>query len=172
MKTNRPQKLTINIRYPSWATAGASVKINGKKFRVKRNPGSYIALERTWKNGDKIEIDFPMVLKVNPSENPDIVSISYGPIVLAAKMGTEGIQQPVPFSNPKLHNDYYTYDYHVPSTLSNMLNVKGKPVEEWLNPVAGQPLTFKTINVADKDFIFVPLFNLHRERYVVYWNLK
>ncbi|MDP3434746.1 MAG: glycoside hydrolase family 127 protein, partial [Bacteroidota bacterium] len=172
LKINQPQKLTINIRYPSWATAGASVKINGKKYRVKQNPGSYIALERTWKNGDKIEIDFPMELKVNPSENPDIASISYGPIVLAAKMGTEGMRKPAPFSNPDLHNDYYTYDYRVPLTLSNVLNVKGKPVEEWLKPVAGQLLTFKTINVADKDFIFVPLFDLHRERYVVYWNLK
>ena len=175
IKTNQSQKLTINIRYPSWATAGALVKINGKTIRVKQNPGSYIALERTWKTGDNIEIDFPMELNVNPSDDPDIVSISYGPIVLAAKMGIEGMEKPAPYSNPKLHNDYYTYDYNVPNDLSNVLNVnvKGKAVTEWLKPVDGKPLTFKTINATDdKSYTFVPLYDLHRERYIVYWNLK
>lgn len=172
LKTNQAQKLTINIRYPSWTTAGASVKINGKKFRVNQKPGSYIALERTWKTGDNIEINFPMELNVNPSDNPDIVSISYGPIVLAAKMGTEGMEKPAPYSNPKLHNDYYTYDFDVPANLSNVLGVKGKPVKEWLKPFDGKLLTFKTYNATDdKSYTFIPLYDLHRERYIVYWNL-
>ncbi|WP_423127217.1 glycoside hydrolase family 127 protein [Gaoshiqia sp. Z1-71] len=173
VKANQTQKLTISIRYPSWATAGASVKVNGKKVRVKQSPGSYISLERSWKNDDKIEIDFPMELQVNPSANPEVVSLSYGPIVLAAKMGTEGMESPAPYSNPNLHNDYYTYEYKVPATLSNELNVRGKPVKEWLKPVDGQSLTFKTVGVSSgKDFTFIPLYDLHRERYVVYWELK
>jgi len=83
------------------------------------------------------------------------------------------MQKPAPYSNPKLHNDYYTYDYHVPATISNVLNVKGKAVTEWLKPIEGNPLTFKTANIAEgKELTFVPLFDLHRERYVVYWKLK
>ena len=111
-------------------------------------------------------------LKASP-DNPDLVSVSYGPIVMAANMGTEGMEKHAPFSNPKLHNDYYTYNYHVPATISNILNVKGKPVTEWLKPVDGQPLTFRTVNsTTGKDYTFIPLFNLHHERYIVYWNLK
>tara|TARA_R110002050_G_scaffold81133_1_gene173424 strand:+ start:31933 stop:33876 length:1944 start_codon:yes stop_codon:yes gene_type:complete len=173
LTTDSPKNLTLKVRYPSWATAGGTIKVNGKKIRVKEKPGSYITITRTWKNGDKVEFDYPMELKVTPSDNPDVVSISYGPIVLAAKMGTEGMQKPAPFSNPDLHNDYYTYDYKVPEALSNELNVKGQPVGEWLKPVEGQPLRFKTVkDIVGEEITLVPLYDLHRERYIVYWNLK
>ena len=84
-----------------------------------------------------------MELMLHPSDNPDVVSITYGPLVLAAEMGTEGrMIKGAPFSNPNLHNDYYTYDYNVPETLTNELKVKGVPVNEWLKPVEGKVLTF------------------------------
>ena len=167
-------KMPICFRYPEWATSGVEVKINGKTMKVKQNPGSYITINRLWRNSDKLEVTFPMKLQLKASpDNPDIVSVSYGPIVMAANMGTEGMEKHAPFSNPKLHNDYYTYNYHVPATISNILNVKGKPVTEWLKPVDGQPLTFRTVNsTTGKDYTFIPLFNLHHERYIVYWNLK
>lgn len=173
-ETAVPVAMPVYFRYPEWATSGAIVKVNGKILRVKQIPGSYITIDRKWKNGDKLKVTFPMKLQVIPTpDNPDVVSISYGPIVLAAEMGTEGMEKPAPFSNPHLHNDYYTYDYHVPATLSNVLNVKGKPVNIWLKPVEGQPLTFKTVNATiDKDYKLIPLFNLRRQRYVVYWNIK
>ena len=166
--------MPVYVRYPEWATSGAFVKVNGKLLKVKQTPGSYITVERKWKNGDKLEVTFPMTLKVIPTAgNPDVFSVSYRPIVLAAKMGIEGMQKPAPYSNPKLHNDYYTYDYHVPANLSNILNVKGKAIETWLKPVVGQPLTFKIdSSVSGKDYTFIPLYDLHRERYIVYWNLK
>ena len=142
-------------------------------MQVTQPPGSYIALERSWNNGDQIEINFPMELVLNPSDNPDIVFITYGPLVLAAKMGTEGMQDPAPYSNPSLHNDYYTYDYHVPMSLTNILPVKGQSVTEWLKPITGQSLVFKTDSkMTGLDYTFIPLYDLHRERYVVYWKLK
>src|SRR5688572_6620253 len=48
-------KTSIHIRYPSWSTNGAIVKVNGKRVSVTQKPGSYIALNRVWKSGDKIE---------------------------------------------------------------------------------------------------------------------
>ena len=173
-ETGVPVSAPVYIRYPEWATSGAVVKVNGKTLKVKQLSGSYITIDRRWQTGDMLEVTFPMRLQVNSTpDNPDVVSVSYGPIVLAAKMGTEGMQKPAPYSNPNLHNDYYTYEYHVPANLSNMLNVKGKPVNEWLKPVEGKPLTFKTVNIlGEKEYIFIPLFDLHRERYIVYWNLK
>ena len=174
LETKTPVNMPVYFRYPEWVSSGLVVKINGKQVSIKQSQGSYITLDRKWQNGDKLEVTFPMKLKLSATpDNPDVVSVSYGPIVLAAKMGTEGMQKPAPFSNPKLHNDYYTYDYHVPATLSNVLNVKGKPVSEWLMPVDGKSLTFKTVdNIIDKELTFVPLYDLHRERYIVYWQLK
>ncbi|MCW0482391.1 glycoside hydrolase family 127 protein [Gaoshiqia sediminis] len=173
ISTSESKKMKLKLRYPSWATAGAVVKVNGKKIQVKEKPGSYITLDRTWENGDHVEFDYPMELKVNPSDNPEVVSISYGPIVLAAEMGTEGMKPSAPISNPEMHNDYYTYDFRVPAGLTNDLAIKGKSVEQWLKPVDGKPLTFITDeSITGKNYTFVPLYNLHRERYVVYWNLK
>jgi DUF1680 family protein len=174
ISAEQPKKLTLNLRYPSWATSGVIIKVNGKKISVNQKPGSYIAITRNWKTGDRIELEYPMMLEEIPTpDNQNVVSVSYGPIVLAAKMGTEGMKKPAPFSNPKLHNDYYSYQYNVPANLSNELNVKGKPVETWLKPVVGQPLTFKTDqSVSGREYTFIPLYDLHRERYVVYWNLK
>jgi DUF1680 family protein len=171
--TQRDQRLTISIRYPSWAAAGALVTVNGDTIQVAQTPGSYIDLERLWRNGDRIEIDYPMELRLTPTENPDIAAVSYGPIVLAAKMGTEGMQEPAPYSDPTLHNDYYTYNYRVPPMLSNALQVKGRPVAQWLKPVAGQPLVFRTDPaVAGAEYTLVPLYDLHRERHIVYWELQ
>ena len=173
VKLEESKKLVLKIRYPGWASAGVKISVNGKKIRVKEKPGSYIAIDRKWKDGDLVEIGFPMELMLHPSDNPDVVSITYGPLVLAAEMGTEGMIKGAPFSNPNLHNDYYTYDYNVPETLTNELKVKGVPVNEWLKPVEGKVLTFKTVNATEsKEFTFVPLFDLHQQRYNVYWKLK
>lgn len=174
ISTDEPLKLALNIRYPSWATSGVIVKVNGEKIRVKSKPGSYIKLNRTWNNDDIIEIAFPMELHWSDSnKNTETAAVMYGPIVLAAKLGVEGMKQPAPFSNPNLHNDYYTYDYNVPNAITNELQVKGQKFKNWLNPVENKPLTFKAIGIKNKEeLIFIPLFDLHRERYNVYWNLK
>ena len=173
IKTDSPKNLTLKVRYPSWATSGATVAVNGKKIRVKEKPGSYIAIARSWKDGDQVEIEYPMTLKMTPSDDPDVVSITYGPIVLAAEMGTEGMEPPAPFSNPDLHNDYYTYDFHVPADMTNELDAKGKAVSKWLSPVDGKPLTFRTDKaLVGKDLTFRPLYDIHHERYSVYWKLK
>ena len=108
----KPVKLAIKIRYPAW-TQNVEVKVNGKKISVKQSPSSYIVVERTWNNGDKIEINYPMSLQVaETNDNPDVFAEIRS--VYWQAMGTEGMHAPAPFSDPHRHNDYYTYDYHVP----------------------------------------------------------
>lgn len=166
--------LTIHIRYPNWAGGDASVKVNGKPVKIKTKPGTYISLEREWKNGDQIEVNFPMHLKLQPDPgDKNVVSITYGPIVLAAAMGTDNFVPPAPFSNPRLHNDYYTYDYHVPANISDTLSTKAKSIDDWLKPVAGKYMTFETVqSITGREMTFYPLFNMDRQRYIVYWKLQ
>lgn len=172
--SSNSQRATINILYPFWATSGVTVKVNGEKVKVKKEPGSYIAISEKWNKGDNIEVEFPMALKLQrTADNPDVAAVTYGPVVLAAKLGTEGMQSPAPFSNPNLHNDYYTYDYNIPESIDNVLKAKGEKIEKWLKPVKDEPLKFKTeTSVVGKELEFVPLYDLHRERYNVYWELK
>lgn len=171
IKSSSSVKMPLYIRYPSWATSGAIIKINGQKVHVKQKPGSYITLDKKWRNGDQIAITYPMELKaVATPDNPDKVAFTYGPMVLAGKMGTEGMVEPAPYSNPNLHNDYYTYDYQVPDNLVQELILDKKHLGKYIKPITGsEPLNFKVMN---EGITLAPLYNIHRERYVVYWDLK
>jgi len=167
--------MSLYLRYPSWAVNGAFIKVNGKKITINQPPGSYIAINRKWNKGDKIEITYPMSLMLVPTpDNPNIAAVVYGPIVLASPMGTEGMKSPAPYHDSEDPYQYYGYDYNIPSNIIHTLNVKSKPlIASWLQPVENEPLTFKTLNgVAEKEIIFKPYNAIHRERYVVYWDLK
>ena len=164
--TKTPVTTTVYLRYPSWS-GKATVRVNGKKIAVGQKPSSYIALTRRWQEGDCIEAVYPMQVRLETtSDNPKKGALLYGPIVLAGERGTEGMQEPAPFSNPKLYNDYYTYDYHVPAQLPTTLRVNRKQLGEVLKRV-GDGLNFTT----SQGDVIRPLYDIHRQRYVVYWNL-
>ena len=167
IQTDKPVTTTIYLRYPSWSE-GVKVNVNGKKVSVKQKPGSYIAVPRQWKDGDRIEANYPMSLQLETtSDNPQKGALLYGPLVLAGELGTEGMQTPAPFSDPALYNDYYTYDYHIPAGLNTTLQVDLKHPERNLQRT-GKGLEFKNA----EGTILKPLYDVHHQRYVIYWDLK
>lgn len=79
-------KFDLNVRVPNWATKGFFVKINGKEEKVKAVAGSYLTLNRKWKNGDTVELRMPFQFHLDPvMDQQNIVSLFYGPILLAAQ---------------------------------------------------------------------------------------
>ncbi|WP_114783000.1 glycoside hydrolase family 127 protein [Botryobacter ruber] len=174
IRTKDAINMPLYLRYPSWATSGATVKVNGKKVSISEKPGSYITLSRNWKNGDRVEVTYPMSLRlVAANDNPSKAAIAYGPVILAAKMGTEGMVGTAPDHNPADPYQYYGYDYNIPESLEHTLLASGDKINNWLKPVKGQALTFKTNSTqTGKEVMLVPYYNLHRERYVVYWDFK
>jgi len=79
-------KFDLNVRVPSWATKGFFVTINGKEEVVKTQPGSYLKLSRTWKDGDVIELRMPFQFHLDPvMDQQNIASLFYGPVLLAAQ---------------------------------------------------------------------------------------
>jgi DUF1680 family protein len=165
----KEKNVPLYIRYPSWATSGATIKINGKNVNINHTPGTYIVLNKNWKAGDKIDITYPMALRlVATNDNPDMAAIVYGPIVLAGDMGTEGMEAPIPFAKDQL--DYRNIP--VPDDIITTLNINGRKPDDWLVPVSGKPLTFKTTGVTSKEITMIPYYQISRLRYVIYWNLK
>jgi DUF1680 family protein len=76
----------VYVRVPAWATQGFIVKINGKQQSVKASPGTYLNLGQNWGNGDTIELKMPMHFHlVSVMDQPNIASIYYGPVLLAAE---------------------------------------------------------------------------------------
>jgi len=166
-KTTNPHT-QLYIRYPSWATSGASCTINGKPVRIAAVPGSYIRLDRDWKTGDKIDISYPMSLRWIPTnDNPQKAAIAYGPIVLAGDLGLQGIKDPAPFARDQ--KDYVGYD-SLPD-LSTALPVKGRHPGEWLKPVKDRPLVFKS-DLPEKAITLIPYYRTDRDRYILYWDLQ
>lgn len=79
-------KFDMHIRVPGWATKGFFVTINGTAQKITAKPGSYLTLNRTWKNGDVISLKMPFQFHLDPvMDQQNIASLFYGPILLAAQ---------------------------------------------------------------------------------------
>ena len=78
-----PQTFTVNLRIPGWAH-GARVAVNGKPVTDPIEPGTFAAVRREWRAGDRIELELPLALNVQPvdAQHPDVVALSAGPLVL------------------------------------------------------------------------------------------
>ena len=80
-------KFTIKLYIPSWS-GNASVSVGGKPVKGVRT-GEYLSVERDWKPGDEIKLDFDMKARlimakdgVNP-EGKNFQAVQWGPLVLA-----------------------------------------------------------------------------------------
>lgn len=151
--------ININLRIPYWAD-GIRIKINGKKHNLKKEENGYLSLKRNWKRGDKIDIEFDTNLRKENSPAEDLVTLFYGPFLLAGRLGTEGMKSPAPVSNPELYNDYYTYDYNISEGIEKNLDFDNiKRIE---------PLKWQTSG----GIILEPFYDIHGERHQVYWSTK
>jgi len=160
---------SLYIRYPHWAMSGAKITINGKIVKISEKPGSYIELKRVWKTGDKVVVNFPMSLRLIPAnDNAKVAAIAYGPLLLAGDMGTDGINPPAPFAKDQLE----FVKYNIPEDVISSLTVKKRKLTEWLTPLAGKQLTFETKDVGARPITMIPYYQIDKQRYVLYWNLK
>jgi DUF1680 family protein len=78
-------EFAIMLRIPGWAPA-AVVTVNGEEWPEEAQPGTYLALRRTWSAGDVIELELPMravLLEAHPlvEECHGQVAVKRGPVV-------------------------------------------------------------------------------------------
>ncbi len=163
--------VTLKIRYPYWAGKNAFIKVNGKTVSVKKSVlDGYLSIKRNWKQGDKIEVYYPMELHLVPANDSlEVAAIAYGPVILAGEMGSAGFSGREPHSDPTKHNDYYTYDYKIPSGLVTSLVLNKDNLNKGIEKLVADKAVFKVVK---EGITLKPLYNTHRERYVVYWNIK
>ena len=162
--TARPADFTLCVRIPYWADRDVVLKINGEVQTCEAKPASYVGLERTWRDGDAVQITLPMRLHTHPMpDDPALMSFMYGPLVLAAVLEdtddrpfqmAPGIGFDKPAADKKANYDYFLAE---PGSL-----------DEWIKPVPGKPLTFRTVDQV-KDYTFMPFHRITGERYGVYW---
>jgi uncharacterized protein len=86
VRAERPEKFTIYLRVPAWAGSKTSMAINGKSYPAPLHSGSFVAVEREWKDEDRIEytIDMPFRLESIEPAQPNIMALLHGPVTLFA----------------------------------------------------------------------------------------
>ncbi|MFJ6376107.1 beta-L-arabinofuranosidase domain-containing protein [Pseudarthrobacter oxydans] len=96
-----PTEATILLRRPGWALSmdvditGSRVTTSGSTERIsdaEPSDGVYVPIHRTWEGVTKITVQLKTGLRCEPlPDGSPWVSFLYGPIVLAARAGAEGI---------------------------------------------------------------------------------
>jgi DUF1680 family protein len=166
--SSTPVDLTLNIRHPAWCET-ATIKVNGQIQSTSPNPGAYIAVKRTWSDGDVVEVELPMALRTEPLPgSTDTLAVSYGPIVLAGKLGKEGITPGADIIvNERTYGDVLNDRIDVPTIAADPAKVIAA-----IKPVAGSALTFTAPIPGKPDGLtLVPYFRIAHERYSIYWKV-
>lgn len=164
----RPVKVTLKLRWPAW-TRSFVVTINGQTLNFAGvEPHSYLPLDREWRDGDVVEYTLPMSLRTEPlPHTTNIQAVLYGPIVLAAELGSAGM------ASLKLYQDNHNQDFYrnLPAPVTPVLVAENREVLSRIQPATGKPLTFQTRGlVQPRDVTLIPFYRMHHQRYSVYFE--
>ena len=170
LRLKKARSFSVKIRQPWW-TEGMTVSVNGKPL-VPESQGGYLVVTRKWENGDRIHVDMPMHLSV--MQTPDgkaQYSFLYGPLVLAAKTGTD--RQDGMYADDS-RGGHIANGPKIPQT--QMPAIVGTPgdVISHLQPVDGKPLTFRLSGLtlpAFEGLTLQPFYQLYECRYQIYFPL-
>lgn len=148
----KSKTFSLRLRYPYWATK-MDIKVNGKKVKAIKGTDGYVAISRQWKAGDKVEVQLGMQLREEATkDDASKVALVYGPIVMAGKL--DKVEHP--FSDPTKYNDYYTFDFKIPSSVVEKAKYDGLKSIKGFKTKAGVEL--------------IPFYDAHHCRYAVYWQ--
>jgi hypothetical protein len=161
---------TIYLRIPGWIADGGKVEVNGREMETFAEPGSYLAVRRVWRAGDKIRLMLPMQLTTEALPGAAQTSAAlYGPLVLAADLGAGPKDGPTKIlhgrgttpegvgpasANPQVHPDA--------SSLRS-----GRP--DWIEVESPSALRFRTIGLRENLDVH-PMYRIADQRYAVYWD--
>ena len=98
---------TIYVRIPGWASPDPVLSVNGTRVSNPVQPGTFATIRRTWKDGDRVELELPMPLRVEmvDANHPNLVALVQGPLVLFAvadsqpRFDRNGLLQAKPTNN-------------------------------------------------------------------------
>jgi len=122
----------MHLRVPAWADTKTRISVNGKRVGGDLVAGKFFELSRTWKNGDRVdfEIGMPLRLQAVDPENPQIVALLRGPLAL--------------FGVGNLPSNFSRAQLLAASTAS-------QPSEDWLVQSDAGKITFRPFAAIDEE---------------------
>ena len=160
-----PVRFTLRLRHPAWCPQLA-VRLNGRPLLDSTEPGRYVEVDRVWHRGDVLDVALPMRLHLQALPGAsDIAAVMFGPLVLAARMGHEGMRP---------GDDVVESEYLYGAVLQSeaplpRLARQGRALEDAVRPT-GAPLQFRA-GAPGREIELVPFHRIAHERYSLYWQL-
>lgn len=189
----KPTSFTLAVRRPLWAGDRFRIAVNGENLpqpsiaslndavaggragglgnEAEHASSSYVRITRTWKSGDRVTVQIPKTLTLEPTpDNASVVSFMWGPLVLAADHG--------PRRTGRENNEANE------AAVQEFGSVGAVMVSDSRDPLAlvaptGAPGEFRTKQVMcvpgasgrDADVTFRPLYRTHKRTYGIYQDL-
>lgn len=92
LSTPRAVRFPLHLRIPSWCEA-AKLELNGGLLAVQPKAGTFVRLERTWSDGDTIELELPMQVRVRTwTRNRNTVSVDRGPLTYSVRIAERQVR--------------------------------------------------------------------------------
>ena len=169
IKSMRPAARTIHVRIPHWTTEEAQVKINGRLVEAMADPGSYLAIRRTWQDGDTIAISLPMALHQEPLLGDESIQAAlYGPLLLAADLGAAPGDEAY-----RIIHSGETVPKNLPAAepLPKVATDPEVKTDHWITVDSKEDLRFTAVGESAKHQL-MPMCEIGDQRYSVYWQLQ
>ena len=175
ISVDKPTHFALKIRHPEWLPAGQlQFAMGSKVWTADSEPSSYAVIDRYWLDGDELQVFLPMSIRTEPMPNvPEYVAVLYGPIVLAAKTGTEDLKGLVADDSRWAH---IAHGELLPLSEAPVFIDDGTPIQSKIVNISDQSgLKFKTENLIKpdkyKDLILEPFYQIHDARYSMCWKM-
>ena len=93
-----------------------------------------------------------------------MLSIFYGPVLLAGELGRENM--------PDDLADKDAYLKMPAVAVPDIVSASSDPAD-WLEPIEGETLAFRANDAGPANgIVFRPLYEVHHQRYSVYWRMR
>lgn len=170
----------IAMRHPAWTGKDFAIVVNGSPvdITVTQGTASYVTINRTWAEGDKIEVSLPMELRYEECPNyTDYIAFKYGPILLAANVSPKGETLPNEYAGAGRMD-------HAPGSMATSKNLLSAPLlignrSDVLSRIQAKDLSQLTFTIdASRDGVetykwttltLQPFYQIHHARYSCYW---
>lgn len=80
IKTATPVTFTLNLRIPAWCT-NASLQLNGVAYKEACGAGTFAAVHREFRDGDRIMLQLPMAVNIEDALGGGSGVVTRGPLV-------------------------------------------------------------------------------------------
>jgi len=165
----KPETFAVRVRVPYWATGDNRAELNGKALDGFAEPGGYYVIHRTWRDGDRLVVTLPLSLHLHPMpDDPTLQAVMYGPLVLAGRLGTDGLTPATLRAEPTKPRT--VPEYHLDPVPAPAFTAPSGDPARWIQP-AGAPLRFRTVGQT-RDVEFLPFHQIFDERYAIYWRVN